>query len=316
MKTKKAKKFSPKKEQQKKIIWAALGVGTAGILGYFGWKYFKNKQEEKTAEPVVNYNWPAPPKYTPTNAAQPAPKPAPAPKPRYTPPPRVNIPVNSDEFPLRRGSRGDNVRALQEALIEQYGRAILPRYGADGQFGGEMTAALKKLKLPASIDQSTFNVLVKKKPTSKASLAKQIFDAAAKKDFSATVLLLKQIKDKDGYSQTSEEFKQMRLPDRPRQTLVNAMLNTFTTEAQKQTIRFEFLRMGLQYDGNKWALNGLGGLPLVTIAPAYVWANATRRIRVPAQTVLGNELSKRLDYTLFENKGQHFLVQTNLVKYL
>jgi hypothetical protein len=35
--------------------------------------------------------------------------------------------------------------------------------------------------------------------------------------------------------------------------------------------------------------------------------------------VLGNEVTKRLDYTLFENNGKHFLVQTksnqSIIKY-
>ena len=32
--------------------------------------------------------------------------------------------------------------------------------------------------------------------------------------------------------------------------------------------------------------------------------------------VLGNEVTKRLDYTLFENNGKHFLVQTKSVTQL
>ncbi|MBC7510135.1 MAG: hypothetical protein H7320_15520, partial [Ferruginibacter sp.] len=101
-----------------------------------------------------------------------------------------------------------------------------------------------------------------------------------------------------------------------RQTLVNGMLNSFPKEEQKQAIRFEFIRMGLQYDGTKWSLSGLGGLPVITNQETTVWLNASNGINVPPKTVLGNEISKRLDYTLFENKGKYFLVRTNATNYL
>jgi hypothetical protein len=74
--------------------------------------------------------------------------------------------------------------------------------------------------------------------------------------------------------------------------------------------------MGLQFDGNKWSLSGFDGLPIITAMQTRVWINATESVKVPARMVLGNELSKRLDYTLFENGGKHFLVQSKTVKYL
>jgi hypothetical protein len=43
---------------------------------------------------------------------------------------------------------------LQEALIAKYGKQILPRYGADGDFGSEMAAALKKLKFPQQLNKA------------------------------------------------------------------------------------------------------------------------------------------------------------------
>ncbi|MBC7627922.1 MAG: hypothetical protein H7254_11615 [Ferruginibacter sp.] len=94
------------------------------------------------------------------------------------------------------------------------------------------------------------------------------------------------------------------------------MLNSFRKEDQKQAIRFEFIRMGLQYDGSKWSLSGLGGLPLITSQETTIWLNASNGVKVPARMVLGNEVSKKLDYTLFENKGKYFLVSTNATNYL
>ena len=74
--------------------------------------------------------------------------------------------------------------------------------------------------------------------------------------------------------------------------------------------------MGLQFDGNKWSLSGFDGVSIVTIEPTTIWVNAKQAINVPAKMVLGNEVTKRLDYTLFENNGKHFLVQTKSVTQL
>jgi hypothetical protein len=74
--------------------------------------------------------------------------------------------------------------------------------------------------------------------------------------------------------------------------------------------------MGLQFDGNKWSLGGFDGVSIVTIEPTTIWVNSSEAIKVPARMVLGNEVSKRLDYTLFENNGKHFLVQTKSIRQL
>ena len=147
------------------------------------------------------------------------------------------------------------------------------------------------------------------------SLGKDLYNAATSKDFNKTVTLLKNLKSVDDYTSANEQFKQNRI-NGVRQTIVNGLLNTFTTDSQKQKIKFEFLRIGLQFDGNKWSLSGIDGLPIITVAPTTVWVNARDSVKVPSRMVLGNEVSKRLDYTLFENKGKYFLVQTKSVKYL
>lgn len=312
-------KTTNKKQKKKKIVLTTLAVGAAGILGYFGWQYYKKKKEKNDPEPDVIFKKKPEqdlppviidtPRYNPT----PRPKIKPKSKPNYDYP-AIDIPVSKEGFPLKRGSKGEKVRALQDALIAKYGRQVLPRYGADGDFGPEMAAALKKLKLPLSIDESTYNVLVQGHKETNGSLAQQIYVAANKTDFNQTIQLLKRLKSKDDYKTTSEEFKNYRLNGGVRQTLVNGLLNTFTKEEQKQAIRFEFLRMGLQFDGSKWSLSGFDGLSIVTIEPTTIWVNADEAIKVPAKMVLGNEISQRLDYTLFENNGKHFLVQTKSVR--
>ena len=309
------KSSGSKKSKQKKLWLLGLAGATVAGIGYFSWRYYK-KQRAQNGDAAQVLPWPVMP---PTVPAHDDPAPVYQPTP-YKPPPKVSTPKpDSDAFPLKRGSRGAKVRAFQQALIDTYGKGILPRYGADGQFGSEMAAALKKLKLPATVNETTFNIIAKAgggKGGGKANLAKALFDAATKKDFAAAIKALKQIGSTEQYSEVSNEFKTMRIGGGVRQTLVNGMLNSFTDEAQKRAIRMEFQRMGLQYDGSKWTLSGFDGLPIVTVVAATVWLNSKESVRVPARTVLGNEITRRLDYTLFESKGRHFLVQTNQVAYL
>lgn len=309
-------KTTAKKQQKKKMIITSLAVGATGILGYFGWQYLTKKRAGKNSDIDALLKLNNSGSYSSSIAIEPAynsSKPKAPPKITYTP----TVYKETSEFPLKRGSKGEKVQQLQEALIAKYGKSILPRYGADGDFGSETVNALKKLGLPASIDQSTFNVLVQKSSSSSnsGSLGNDLYKAAIAKDLTKVVNLLKGITDKDGYTAANEVFKTNRI-NGVRQTIVNGLLNLFVKEDQKQKIKFEFLRMGLQFDGDKWSLSGFDGLPIVTTLATTVWVNGTQSIKVPSRMVLGNEISKRLDYTLFENKGQYFLVQTKTVKYL
>ena len=303
-------KPSAKKQRKKKIIITTLAVGATGILGYFGWQYFKKKKQAKQndIESLVN------------NIKEPIlTEPIYAPKPKVTPKktsynlaPTVE---RTDDFPLKKGSKGESVKRLQEALITKYGKGVLPKYGADGDFGSETVSALTKLGLPTTITESTLNVITQGTTINPTTLGKDLYSAALAKDFSKTISLLQKLKSVDDYTKASDQFKQGRI-NGVRQTLVNGLLNTFTSETQKQKIKFEFLRIGLQFDGNKWSLSGIDGLPIVTTVATTVWVNARESVKVPARMVLGNEVSKRLDYTLFENKGKYFLVQSKNVKYL
>lgn len=126
---------------------------------------------------------------------------------------------------------------------------------------------------------------------------------------------LKKLGSNDDYSKVSAAFSQYRI-NAVRKTLVTGLLDAFTNEDQKQQIRYEFLRMGLKFDGSKWSLAGFDGKPVVTIEPTSVWINATQSVSVPSQMVLGAEVSRKLDYTLFENNNKYFLVATRSIKYL
>jgi len=314
MKAKKAsaaKAPSRRKARKKKIIITTLAVGATGILSYFGWQYLKKKKEQKAAHADIDaliQNMEQPIVLTPSLPKRKTKTTTTA----YT---HTSSVGRNDDCHLTKGSKGENVRKLQEALITKYGKQVLPKFGADGDFGTELLNALKKLGLPTSITQSSLNVIAQGTTVNPATVGKDLYAAAFGKDYSKAIGLLKKLKSVDDYTAANNIFKQERI-NGIRQTIVNGMLNVFTSDAQKQAIKFEFLRMGLQFDGSKWSLSGVDGLPIVTLVPTSVWINATESVKVPARTVLGSEVAQRLDYTLFENKGKHFLVQTKTVKYL
>ncbi len=312
------KSTSAKKKQTKKIIIASIAVGAAGILGYFSWQYLKKRKTAgkntdlddvlKTTVATSNvYN--RAPVYSP--------KPKTSPKTSSYSPVYTNnaLVADKNEFPLKKGSRGTNVKLLQEALMAKHGKAILPRFGADGDFGVETVNALKKAGLPATINESTFNVLTQSVKVNTVNIGKDLYAAATSNNYNKALSILKQMQTTEEYAAANAQFKTNRI-NGVRQTIVNGLLNVFTTPAQKEAIKFEFLRMGLQFDGNKWSLSGFDGRPVVTIETTTVWVNATQGVKVPAKMVLGNEVSRKLDYTLFENNGKYFLVNTKSVNYL
>lgn len=315
-----------KKQRTKKIIITSAIIGAAGILSYFGWQYFKKKKEKSSGpdlDKLLQSTTPFPASAYPAVFPSVSPVYTPPKTNTYSPQSSANnntaaSPDNNtrtSSFPLKKGSRGENVRLLQQALITKYGKAVLPRFGADGDFGSETLAALKKAGLPEVITQSIFNVLTQESRPDSTSIGKDLYNAASTKNYNKIISLLKQLQSVDDYTSASEEFKKYRLGS-VRQTLVNGLLSTFTSTTQKEAIRMEFLRMGLQYDGNKWSLSGFDGRPIVTQEATTVWINATDGVPVPARMVLGAEVSRRLDYTLFENNGRYFLVHTKAVQYL
>lgn len=320
------------------IVLTALTIGAAGVLTYLGWQYMKKRKQKNSPnldEALLRSQSPGSTNaITDSTAATVMDTLSPLPGNITTTPyipASVTIPrtgssakgsAAGDDFPLKRGSKGDNVRVLQEALMKKYGSKILPKYGADGGFGAETAAALKKLKMPATISETFFNVLTQgggsstdDSSVSMSELAGKIYNATIRRDFNTVLSLLKNIKSSSDYSSVSDGFKQYRI-NGVRQTLVNGLLNIFSSNAQKQQLRLAFATMGLTYDGSKWSLSGIDGIPIVTTMPAKVWINATTCVTVPARMVLGHEVTRRLQYVLFANNGRHFLVHSNCIQQL
>jgi len=319
------------------IVLTTLSLGAAGVLCYLGWQYMKARKAKKSPnldETLIKstgtYTNPSGTGNSAIDILSPLPT-MPVTDTVIAPP--IQLPAGratggsyssaaADDFPLKRGSKGENVRAFQQTLIKKYGSKILPKYGADGGFGSETAAALKKLKMPATISETFFNVLTQGSASSTAtgstdlsSLATRIYTATVRRDFATVISLLKNIKSSDDYSTVSEAFKQYRL-NGVRKTLVTGLLDSFTSSSQKQQLRLAFATMGLTYDGSKWSLSGIDGIPIVTVVPSKVWINAQNAVTVPARMVLGHEIARRLQYVMFVNNGRHFLVHANCIKHL
>ncbi len=284
----------------KKIALITLGVLATGTLGFFGFRWWKNKKEKAQAQddtaPDLDLTPPSKSSFTPHTTA----------------------PQRNDDFPLKKGSKGARVKQIQDVLISKLGKDILGKAGADGDFGSKTEAALTKASFPITIDENTFNVITQGNVENfdADATATELYNAATKKDFLSALKSLQKLKSKEDYTSVSESFKNNYRVNGVHQTLVNGMLGSFSNEKQKQSIRLQFTRMGLNYDGKKWSLSGLETASIITNQATIVWEHPSKGIKVPANMVLGKEVTRRGEHTLFENNGKHFLVQTKTINYL
>ena len=84
-------------------------------------------------------------------------------------------------------------------------------------------------------------------------VAKVIADSITAKDYTTSITLLKGIKNTTDYSLVSEQLKNYRI-NGVRQTLVNAMLTTYTERSQKLNIQEALKKIGLSYANGKWMI--------------------------------------------------------------
>jgi hypothetical protein len=296
------------KSTGKKIILISFGVLAVGAASYFGYEHWKKKKEQQaSADDGSGDNTPDLNLTPPTKSA-------------FNLPPATA--VRNDDFPLKKGSKGAKVKQMQQVLIAKLGAGSLGTKGADGDFGSKTEAALVKAGFPTSIDESTFNVMVQGDDAAASNnfdadaIATELYNAAVKKDFPNTIKSLQKLNSKEDYTSVSESFKNNHRINGVRQTLVNGILGSFTDTKQKQAIRLQFTRIGLNYDGKKWSLSGLDTASIITNQTTIVWEHPKKGIKVPANMVLGKEVAQRGEHTLFENNGQYFLVETKTVNYL
>jgi hypothetical protein len=203
---------------------AVAGTAVAAGLGYYVLKSRRSDDSDPESKFTGDQNSFDTPSETPQTSV------------RYTTP-APSVPASSG-FPLKRGSRGEYVRNLQNALIQKYGAQALPKYGADGSWGAEVDTALKKNGLKTVIDQTTYtdyvtgnfgetssspnapkttaptvvddikSILV---PTwivdPKVKTGYQIFSTAKAKNLQATLSLLKTLSNVTDYTSASKGFQ-------------------------------------------------------------------------------------------------------------
>lgn len=64
--------------------------------------------------------------------------------------------TSQGKFPLKRGSRGELVKRIQNLLIKKYGQSVLPKYGADGHWGSELESVMLAKGFPNVISETQF----------------------------------------------------------------------------------------------------------------------------------------------------------------
>jgi len=300
------------KKKNKKAIAALIGVivVAAGVGGYyFILPLFKRKNSPAPAPiPQTNTNTSTGNSSSSSTHTTSAPGPT---------PPKPSAPPRNDSFPLKEHSKGPNVVLLQNALIAKYGKSILPKYGADGDFGTETINALKSKGLPTSVDQSTFISLTEGIKVDPEKLAHDIA-AATILGFSKVLPLLSKIKTPQDYKAVSDKFKEYRVGLVHYASLLTGMFSEYKEESQQSQLRQIFSNMGLVYDpqGDSWSLPaGLSGFSIITTQITHVWPDAKTAIQVPRNMVLGFEIERHGDFIAFENQGRKFLVPARDVRY-
>lgn len=89
-------------------------------------------------------------------------------------------------------------------------------------------------------------------------------------------------------------------------TLVNGLLDSFSTSAAKQKIRDEFIRMGLKYSSGVFSLNGAPVMESIKTNKAcyiYLVESDTKALLIPPNTIIGNLVERLGTWTLFRPIG-------------
>jgi hypothetical protein len=77
------------------------------------------------------------------------------------------VPVTASTFPLKKGSKGAKVLELQNAIMS-INPNLLPRYGADGDFGSETELAVSRMLGKKTVDSQADIETIKKGKNTKA----------------------------------------------------------------------------------------------------------------------------------------------------
>lgn len=138
----------------KKILYISLGgAGLLGLtlLGVYLFKTKSKPNEHQNPETMDTHQTPDRPSSGPTTAPATHPVADPA----------LSDPDAVPAFPLKKGDKGYAVRLLQYALLRTFGPSLLPKYGADGQFGTELATALKAKGYPQTVQKDTYKTITR-----------------------------------------------------------------------------------------------------------------------------------------------------------
>ncbi|MFD0998684.1 peptidoglycan-binding protein [Ohtaekwangia kribbensis] len=223
----------------------------------------------------------------------------------------------SDDFPLKKGSKGPRVVQLQQALISK-GASI----AADGIFGPATLSALKAQGYSNTIDETAFTKLTGSEPVLKivfnpADLAKKLLSATNRNNADDVVYILRQIKTVNEYTAVNEQYKKLLLISK---TIVTHLLDYAfkDDEAARELIKVEFFRIGLKVnEAGIWSLQGIQLYKdLITIRPTIVIDAWNNRLPVKGNTILGDEVKIENGMTWFRSVDRTILkVPTQDVKY-
>lgn len=296
-----------KKGNKGKIVLISIGVLGLGAAGLFA----LHKIRQKPTEVIDN------------SGLEDFTAPKPTPKISHTSHSSTSSNTNTG-FPIKRGNKGEKVKAIQQVLAN---KGLLAASDVIGQYGPKTEAALVKAGYSTTIDETLFNTITGKtvtpsvapptlpQPIDPSKFAQSLYASVISKNFTAAMSVLKLMKTTADYTAVSDKFKTYFI-NGVRKTLVNGMLDAFTSIDQKSEIKQSFQNMGLKYDGSKFSLSGITARGIITKTKTTVYDEALCGIPVPANTILGTEAGRRGSYTQFKNKGRYFLVPTQNINYL
>jgi hypothetical protein len=309
-------KDNPKQGKAKKVlIWTTGGVVLAG-LGWLGWKWYKSKSEDnERIVPDFSTQVPASelPLTTTTNL--------PSPPSSYTPPSSGSQNAANSSFPIKRGSRGSNVKLLQQAI----NRLLKNRkIGEDGIYGREVETALTELKQPLEFDEQRFRAFTASLspggavPVNAKAVGLLIYKYWDNADFIRSLAALKLLNSTSQYSEANEYFKSSQLPG-GRVSIVTGLISKFTQENQRQLIRNEFLRIGLKLNSDgKWSLSGFDSPTMLkTIRSTQLTYPTGEAVNVPANVVVGRKIGITGEYTVIRTAEGHSvsILTKDLIRY-
>jgi hypothetical protein len=227
-----------------------------------------------------------------------------------------------DSFPLKHGSRGTRVTALQQGLARIIGMAAMNANGGiDGQFGLGTANALKLAGYGEIVDEATFNKItggaVAQIVFNPSDIALRLYRAAQGKDVGLVLAILKEIRTVSEYSAVNEYYKRQALVSK---TIVTDLLNYafVDNESAKDQIKSQLLRMGLKVDSvGTWSLQGIRLYKdLITLRETIVTDSRNNRIPVNRNTILGDEIKIENGLTWFRSVDDSVLsVPTQDVRY-